>query len=121
MKNDKYIEKFIKGLQKYDIPYSDIKEGKWRYVGGDTQTRHINYYKLRFGHSDFPEKQNKCICGHPIKENCYLSNDLLEEVIVIGNYCIKKFLPKDVQTRTCELCNKVHRNRIVNRCNECRI
>jgi hypothetical protein len=36
---------------------------------------------------------------------------------VIGSECINKFLEK---RRTCSKCGEEHRNRIVNRCNDCR-
>ena len=66
---------------------------------------------------EFPEHQERCVCGHKIKENCYITKD--DSLLVLGNCCIKKFLPNS--GRTCENCDKPHRNRKVNRCNSCRI
>jgi hypothetical protein len=39
-------------------------------------------------------------------------------IIIVGSDCIKKFCPP---TKKCDKCGIVHRNRVVNRCNECRI
>jgi hypothetical protein len=44
-----------------------------------------------------------------------------KKVIVVGNCCIKKFLPKNKQCRTCDICCQPHKNRKVNHCNQCRL
>ena len=40
-----------------------------------------------------------------------------DEIIVLGNCCIKKFIPSS--GRTCEECDEPHRNRKHNICNSC--
>lgn len=108
-------ERFIEGLKKYNISYEDIQHGKFKYCGGN-KGRHLNYYKLNFNEKPLPNYTNKCICNHDIKENCYISDG--NTILILGNCCIKKFIPHN--SRTCEICNQPHRNRKVNRCNNCR-
>jgi hypothetical protein len=110
---------FIKGLKKYNLSYEDIKNSKWKYCGGDTG-RHKNYFKICFPTDSFTFNighENHCICGHLIVENCYITNDELE-ILVLGNCCIKKFVP--MSTRTCEICKLPHKNRKDNKCKDCR-
>jgi hypothetical protein len=40
--------------------------------------------------------------------------------VVLGNCCIKRFIPKDLASKTCSVCKKPHRNRRVDKCNGCR-
>ena len=116
----KLTEKFIKGLQKYNLNVEDIK--KFKYCGGN-QGRHYNYFKLFFEETLkknpgwYPELKNECICDHHIQENCYIINNS-GLILTIGNCCIKKFILK--KYRTCEICECPHKNRIVNKCNDCR-
>lgn len=107
--------KFITGLKNYGLTYDDIKNSNWKYCGGSTG-RHLNYFKLVFSNYDLPEHTNECVCGHKIIENCYIRDG--EQILVLGNCCIKKFIPKS--SRTCEKCETPHKNRVVNRCNNCR-
>jgi hypothetical protein len=108
-------KKFIKGLKNYDLTYEEIVEGKWKYCGGRSG-RHLNYFKLCCQNDDLPEQVNECVCGHTISENCYITDG--EQILVLGNCCIIKFCPKS--SRTCEKCEAPHKNRKVNRCNDCR-
>ena len=65
-----------------------------------------------------PEYYTKCICGQTIKYNCYIVDENFSHLLVIGNCCIKKFIP--IKTRTCENCEAPHKNRTDNYCNACR-
>lgn len=107
--------KFTNGLAKYKISFEDIKNGKFKYCGGD-KGRHLNYFNMAYKDWEKPEYDDTCICGHKIIENCYITDG--EYIIVLGNCCIKKFVPKS--SRTCEICGKPHKKRIVNRCDDCR-
>jgi len=112
-------EKFIKGLKEYNLTTKDIEEQGWKYCGGN-RGRHKNYFHLFWGKEyELPEHTNKCVCNHSIEENCYITNGNKEGVLILGNCCIKKFIPKS--GRTCEICDEPHRNRVVNRCNDCRM
>ena len=61
---------------------------------------------------------NTCICGHDISENCYITDGNI--IIVLGNCCIRKYLPKTQCGRTCRICKQPHKNRKNNICNKCR-
>ena len=112
------LDRFERGLIKHNLSLEEIKNGDWKYAGG-CQGRHLNYFNLIKQTKDLkmPLKVDKCICGHHIEENCYITNG--DRIIVLGNCCIKKFIPKN--TRTCSECGEPHKNRIVDRCNECRV
>jgi hypothetical protein len=108
--------KFIKGLENYGLTYEEIKNSEWKYCGGRTG-RHFKYFELCCKDDDLPEHVNECVCGHHIRENCYITDG--EQILILGNCCIKKFIPKS--SRTCEDCGNPHKNRKVNKCNNCRI
>ena len=110
-------KRFIKGLQNYNLTYEEIKNGKWKYSGGNAKG-HLNYFRTCYGDKKLPDHKFKCICGHAIKENCYITDG--KEIITLGNCCIKKFLPEGKSGRTCEDCGKPHRNRKDNKCHDCR-
>jgi hypothetical protein len=107
--------KFIEGLKKYEMSYEDIIESKWEYCGGNRGS-HLNYFKLRYPKGNIPDSVDECVCGHKISENCYITDG--NEILVMGNCCIKKFIKKS--GRTCEKCGNPHKNRVVNKCNDCR-
>ena len=82
-------------------------------------TRHwedyISLKEIRKKRSD----TNKCICGHDIKENCWLMNTLNKDIApVIGNCCIKNFLP-ELKIKHCNLCNKPHKRIVYDICFDC--
>ena len=108
-------QQFIKGLHNYGLTYELIKKSNWKYCGGNNG-RHLRYFRLSCPHDDLPEHANDCVCGHKIVENCYITDG--EQILILGNCCIKKFITK--HSRTCEKCGQPHKNRVVNRCNTCR-
>jgi hypothetical protein len=110
--------KFIEGLKNYDLSYEQISKQGWKYCGGDTGS-HLNYFKLFWDDDDLPPHANECVYGHQIKYNCYITDADEEQILVLGNCCIKKFVPKS--SRTCEKCGEPHKNRVVNRCHACRV
>lgn len=114
-RNLNLTERFIEGLKKYNLTLKDIQESNWRYCGGN-KGRHLNYFRLKNPECALPEYKDHCVCGHEIVENCFITDG--NQILVLGNCCIKKFVPKNA--RTCEICGRRHRNRIVDRCNECR-
>lgn len=109
-------ERFIKGLQEYDLTYDEIRNGNWKYYGGNKGS-HLAYYNLASKNDILPEPTDECICGHKIKYNCYITNGT--HIIILGSCCIKRFIP--ASTRTCEVCGNPHKNRKKNKCNECRV
>ena len=116
-------KKFIKGLKNYNLTHEDIINQNFKYCGGNTGSHH-NYFKICFKNelkknpNWMPDFKNVCICGHQISENCYIINDS-NRILTLGNCCIKRFVPKS--GRTCEICGESHRNRIINKCNNCRV
>ena len=113
----KISERFIEGLKNYNLTFDEILN--WKYCGGD-QKNHLNYFKLYHKISEdqdfsLPLHADKCVCDHPIKENCYITNG--KKIIVLGNCCIKKFA---VGGKRCKICDTVHKNRKDNYCNSCR-
>ncbi len=108
-------KKFLKGLKQYGISYDELKT--WKYCGGNLG-RHKKYFKLCYPNEDFPEQSFECVCGHHITENCYITDPSGDGLLILGNECIKKFIPNS--SRTCEVCGSVHRNRKVNKCNKCK-
>jgi len=110
-------KRFIKGLQNHNLTYEEIKNNNWIYCGGDSKN-HFEYFKIFFKHSNTPIHESKCICGHSIKENCYITDK--NRILTLGNCCIKKFLSKSKSGRTCEDCGNPHKNRKNNKCNDCR-
>jgi uncharacterized protein (DUF3820 family) len=115
--NNKTELNLIKGLKKHNITYEMIKDGTVKYCGGNKGS-HLNYFKIFFtSDRELPKPEDKCICGHFIVDNCYITDG--KEIIVLGNCCIKRFVPKC--GRTCEKCGENHKNRKNNLCNKCRI
>jgi len=100
-------------LEKHQLTLSSL--AKTKYCGGDTG-RHKRYWKILFGDDPLPPKQDRCICGHNIVENCYIEYE--GKILVVGNQCIKKFTPNP--NRTCELCGDTHKARKNNRCKNCK-
>jgi hypothetical protein len=122
----KLHEKFLDGINLLGISEQEIK--KWKYCGGkkfttspDGFASHENYYNLCFPKKDFLEQTHLCVCNHPIINNGYICNENREwdSIIRIGSCCIKQFMPNGMR-RTCETCGVIHKNRLVNKCNNCR-
>lgn len=108
--------RFIRGLQEHNLTPEILKASNWRYCGGTQPGTHLSYWRLRFGSRAFPEYESACVCGHEIKYNCFITDG--ENILVLGNCCIKKFVSKS--GRNCDKCGATHRNRIIDRCNACR-
>ena len=110
-----FTERFIEGLNKYNLTMKDMND--FIYRGGDNGV-HLNYYKLLYKNAELHPHKDKCICGHNIIKNCYISNG--KQLLTLGICCIKRFIPKEKQGRTCECCGCSHQNRTNNLCNKCR-
>ena len=109
---DKLSAQFSKGVGELNMTVDEIKT--WTYCGGN-QNSHYNYFKLRFPNEELPDYQSNCLCNHKIIENCYITKN--DEIIILGNCCIKRFIPKS--GRTCIECLNPHKNRKHNICNDC--
>lgn len=110
-------DRFIQGLLNYNLTKEEIQSGKWKYCGGNLN-RHRRYFSLFFKERDLPDYKSNCVCGHDIVENCYITDG--DKIHVLGNCCIKKFLPKKCSGRTCRVCKNPHKNQKDNLCHNCR-
>jgi hypothetical protein len=91
----------------------------WIYAGGNRGSK-LKYFNQNYEMINCKYK-NYCVCGHVIIENCYIFNKKTGQLKVLGNCCIKRYLPKNNQKKTCKKCNNAHKNRLNNLCNNCRI
>lgn len=105
--------RLLEGLKTYNITENELQY--FKYAGGDHGS-HLKYAQLI--KLEKPLHKTHCICGHPIKNNCYIKYN--DQIIVLGNCCIKRFIPKEQQGRTCEECGNPHKNRKSNLCTECK-
>ena len=102
------------------------------YGGGDFE-EHKRYWKIfseshGLNQKNHPPFKSNCVCGQELERNCWVfkvkDGNLQKKANgdvyckTIGSECINKFLDK---RRTCHMCGKEHNNRIVNRCNYCRV
>lgn len=110
-----FTQRFIEGLKEYGLTMNDMNN--FVYKGGNNGS-HLNYYKLSYKNDELPPDKDICICGHKIIKNCYISNG--SQLLTLGICCIKRFIPKEKQRRTCECCGCSHKNRKNNLCNICR-
>ncbi len=122
---DSVSQRFIDGLKDYNLTLKEIKESGWKYAGGDefAGTGPLNYFMSIFGAEpwraygeDIPDE---CICGHPIKRHYFITDKNEEDLLCIGSECIKRFLPENVQGRTCSMCMAPHRRTKHRICFDC--
>ena len=126
-----------KKFRNHSITHEEALLSGFRYVGGngcvpfdclpdeDVQRRsrdakrHRNYFEIAYPKTLLPPpSSDRCLCGHPIRENCYITDDNI--VLVLGCCCIKRFLTPENSGRTCGICRAPHKNRSNNFCKECR-
>lgn len=116
--DDELSYRFLEGLKKYNLKLEEIKNPeKWKPRGG-SQGPGKRYFEQCFPDWELPEQQDHCVCGHAIKDNRYLYNEETDRFLVLGNCCIKRFLPQ-TGTRRCQDCNEPHKRRTGNLCKDC--
>ena len=117
---NRYFERFKQGLAELGYKYEDIA-ANYKYGGGNKLNNHVNYFKNIMRDKPFPKKVDHCPCGHEIIENCYLydTTNIENPVIVVGNCCIKRFLP-EAAGRRCKVCGEAHKSRKHNLCSNCK-
>lgn len=77
MKYNQFIKAIIEASQANTW---DLARSEWSYT-----------------YSDFvpdDEELDECICGHGIRECCVITNNLNGNELVVGNCCVKKFMPE---------------------------
>ena len=111
-----HLEKFKEGLERWT---GDRELSNYRYYGGDSNS-HLQYFLQTLGRhpSEMPERRPCCVCGVAIVEQCFLEHLSSKALVVVGNCCIKRYVPKS--GRTCDGCGARHRNRRDNLCRACR-
>lgn len=110
---------FVDGLKnKHNLTMEEFTQN-YKYAGGNFGS-HYNYYN-KYMNFEMPMTEFECVCGHKIERNCYMYNKDNDHCVVVGCECINRFIPKEIRSRTCEICDEPHRNRITNRCNKCKV
>ena len=92
----------------------------WQYCGGNGNG-HTPYFEMLFGERHMPEGKF-CVCNTPIDIQCYITPDKTNpnaQLVVIGQCCITRFIPKHNRGKRCKFCNSPHRNNLVDMCCEC--
>jgi hypothetical protein len=117
-------QRFIEGLKEYNLTLEEIRTTGWKYAGGDENAGvgPLNYFRQIFGgdpESVYGPMEDECICGHPIQRHYFITDANNEGMLVIGSECIKRFLPENVQGRTCSMCMAPHRRTKNNICFDC--
>jgi hypothetical protein len=73
--------------------------------------------KMKSTNTSCTFESGECICGHWIKEHCYIITHT-NQILALGNCCIEKFITK--HKKLCDICERPHKNRITNKCKECK-
>jgi hypothetical protein len=114
-----FYSKLLEGLKKHSLTVEKVQEEGWKYCGGSSRQK-MRYFRKLFPEKPIPKQTSTCVCGHPIKENCYITNN--KSIITVGNCCVFGFIPEPEgkSKKTCSECFSPHTNRNVDRCNDCR-
>ena len=109
----------IKGFQNiHNLEIKDVVKDFIRV--GDDSIRGQKQFKLLMGDDvPLPKHFDRCVCGHIIINNCFIANRKTNKVITLGKCCVKRF--KGALNKRCDNCDKQHKNRSDNLCNECRL
>jgi len=106
------------------------KNNEWVWAGDNHTKKGFDYHKdfseyhkIRslFSNEQYPFLFRwNCLCGHEIKNHAYIFNIKTKRLKLVGSSCVKKFVENGTK-KVCFECGATHKNRIVNRCNACRI
>ncbi|AJP61561.1 hypothetical protein CBEVV_014 [Choristoneura biennis entomopoxvirus 'L' virophage] len=122
-KKNTYIEIFYSSIRQLGLPDDNLEDlGKiWEYIGGDKKsTKRLMFKDFTESKIDYPEHKSYCICGHYIKEQCWVRHVISKKIITVGNCCVKKFLNQNTNLK-CTICKSEHKNKKDNLCNNCRL
>ena len=112
--------KFIDGIyREYNLTIDDLDD--YVYAGGSHDAGK-RYFKLKCPNEEPPYLRDRCICGTAILYNYYLrgpDSNGDQHIIILGSQCIKRFVVNSV--KNCSDCGAGHNNRLVDRCNNCRV
>lgn len=108
-------KRFNKGLTSHEITAEEL-HNDYYYMGGDFSC-HLNYCQKN--NIELPDKPiNRCICGHKLRNNIYITNG--DKILSLGSACYAKFTKKGKEIKRCKDCGVQHRNRKDNLCIRCR-
>ena len=107
---------FVRGLEDHGLTLKTVLDN-WIYCGSNEEKGRKKFYSVYPG-CELPEKEERCICGHPITIQHYIT-DNEGGVLVIGSECINNFLHFS-KAKRCSKCKQTHKNRITDLCNDCR-
>ena len=109
--------RFKKGLIKNNITEEEL-QNDYYYIGGDFAYHLIYYHKNNINEPLPKNPSNRCICGHKLRNNIYISNG--DKILSLGSSCYSKFITRDKEPKVCKSCGVKHRNRKDNLCMKCR-
>jgi len=116
-KESSYFKRLVANLKEiYGLTWDDFK--LYFYAGGDTG-KHKEYFLTKMGGIGKPGEAQRCVCGQIIVENCYVTRTAKDIIVIMGNCCIKRYIPTGM-SKTCEICAKPHKNRKDDICKKCR-
>ena len=107
-----YLDRVQGSLSGLGLTLSDIQEYR-RAGGAKDHVPSATFVQSVGKDSELPEHQAYCLCGHYIKEQCYLcppESNNVDNIIVVGNHCIREFgfkpaLRGKLENKiTCDLC-----------------
>lgn len=116
-------KRFVKGLKEdYGMTDEEVKkvEDEWVYCGHRTKdeaTDTKGLFKQYFPNIPIPDFEPSCICRKCLTKNNHWITDK-HEVLIIGQCCKDMFIKH--RLRSCNRCDKEHRNRKDNYCHDCR-
>lgn len=65
-------------------------------VNKDWENAKQEWYFTHIDYLDNDEDFEKCVCGHEIRELCFIKNKITRQEVFIGNICIKQFINVDI-------------------------
>jgi len=112
---------FLEGLKEYEIGYDEIQD--WEYCGSNKGLQ-LQYFVLKFPYKNIPYRAYNCVCGNNIIHNYYITDG--DNIIILGDCCIKYFASKSVTTNTlvknvCLTCGFKNRSGEDEDCYKCKL
>jgi hypothetical protein len=87
-----------------------------KYCSGDNLTDEevlLQWKELRRS-----DKDNHCLCGMAIVENCHIINTINSKVVIIGNHCVRRIGNKNM-TLAFECMSRISKNKLNNGIDGC--
>jgi hypothetical protein len=124
-----HFPKYLYGLYTYGITFKQHTT-EMMYYGGNGNSivcsKHLeHYFKMGGTMETMPICKDLCICGVKIVENCFVvfrddPNGYKKPRLIIGNCCIKRYIPFECRAKKCYKCDTLHDNYKSSFCDSCR-